>query len=92
MDVLGCLPAYVFITSTILVLSTEAGKKATVYGLVLDCRGNWRVVHLGEGILEWLITGNIYVLSISSSIVITHAHIFESGISILNIMTILLNP
>ena len=44
-------------------LSTKAGKKATVYGLVLDCRGDWRVAHSGGGgeggILEWLIAGNI---------------------------------
>ena len=40
MDVLECLPAYVSTTSTRLVLSTKAGKKATVSGLVLDCRGD----------------------------------------------------
>ena len=34
MDVLECLPAYVSTTSTRLVLSKKAGKKATVNGLV----------------------------------------------------------
>ena len=59
MDVLECLPAYVSTTSTRLVLSKKAGKKATVNGLVLDCRGDWRVAHSGVEILEWLIAGNI---------------------------------
>ena len=59
MDVLECLPAYVSTTSTRLVLSTESGKKAIVNGLVLDCRGDWRVAHSGVEILEWLITGCI---------------------------------
>ena len=37
----------------------KAGHEATVNGLVLDCRRDWRVVHSGLGTQEWLIAGNI---------------------------------
>ena len=37
----------------------KAGNEATVSGLVLDCRRDWRVVHSGLGTQEWLIAGNI---------------------------------
>ena len=53
MDVLGCLPADVSTTSTRLVRN-----EATVYGLVLDCSGDWRVAHSGRD-TGWLIAGNI---------------------------------
>ena len=37
----------------------KAGNEAAVNGLVLDCRGDWRVAHSGVEIMEWLIAGNI---------------------------------